>query len=247
MKSDPKERYLAIDIGGSHIKSTILNMDGEMQIEYQKITTPKNATPDQVIESIATLIKDFSEYDKISIGFPGFIKNGVVQTAPNLNNKAFKNFNLSQAIASKFNKPVRLVNDADMQGLGVVSRVGLEMVITLGTGFGTALFMDGKLLPHLELAHLPVRKGMDYDDFIGDKALEADGLEKWNAKLKEVLETFSAVINYDSLFLSGGNAKKINFDLDKNIKLVGNRDGIKGGMFLWKEEDGYCVRTVNPI
>jgi polyphosphate glucokinase len=243
----PEEKYLALDIGGSHIKSTILNVEGKMEIEYQKIATPKNATPDQVIKAIETLIKGFPHYDKISVGFPGFIKNGVVKTAPNLNNEAFKNFNLSQAIASKFKKPVRLVNDADMQGLGVISRVGLEMVITLGTGFGTALFMDGKLLPHLELAHLPVRKGADYDDFIGDKALAKDGVEVWNEKLQDVLETFSTVINYDSLFLGGGNAKKIKFDLNENIKLVGNRDGIKGGMFLWKEEDGYCVRTVNPI
>lgn len=247
MKSQSKEKYLALDIGGSHIKSTILNVEGKMEIEYQKIATPKNATPDDVITAIETLIKDFSNYDKISVGFPGFIKNGVVKTAPNLNNEAFKNFNLSQAIASKFKKPVRLINDADMQGLGVISRVGLEMVITLGTGFGTALFMDGKLLPHLELAHLPVREGIDYDAFIGDKALDKDGIKVWNTKIKGVLETFNNVINYDSLFLSGGNAKRINFDLDDNIKVVGNRDGIKGGMFLWKEDDGYCVRTVNPI
>ncbi|MBC7654618.1 MAG: ROK family protein [Oligoflexus sp.] len=247
MKSQSKEKYLALDIGGSHIKSTILNVEGKMDIEYQKIATPKNATPDDVITAIETLIKDFSNYDKISVGFPGFIKNGVVKTAPNLNNEAFKNFNLSQAIASKFKKPVRLVNDADMQGLGVISRVGLEMVITLGTGFGTALFMDGKLLPHLELAHLPVREGIDYDAFIGDKALDKDGIKVWNTKIKGVLETFNNVINYDSLFLSGGNAKRINFDLDDNIKVVGNRDGIRGGMFLWKEDDGYCVRTVNPI
>jgi polyphosphate glucokinase len=247
MKSQSKEKYLALDIGGSQIKSTILNVEGKMEIEYQKIATPKNATPDDVITAIETLIKDFSNYDKISVGFPGFIKNGVVKTAPNLNNEAFKNFNLSQAIASKFKKPVRLVNDADMQGLGVISRVGLEMVITLGTGFGTALFMDGKLLPHLELAHLPVREGIDYDAFIGDKALDKDGIKVWNTKIKGVLETFNNVINYDSLFLSGGNAKRINFDLDDNIKVVGNRDGIRGGMFLWKEDDGYCVRTVNPI
>ncbi len=242
-----EEKFLALDIGGSHIKSTILNVEGKMEIEYQKIATPKNSSPEDVVSAIEKLIKDFPAYDKISVGFPGFIKNGVVKTAPNLNNKAFKNFNLSQAIASKFKKPVRLVNDADMQGLGVISRVGLEMVITLGTGFGTALFMDGKLLPHLELAHLPVRENIDYDDFIGDKAMEKDGVAVWNEKIKGVLDTFKTVINYDSLFLSGGNAKKIKFDLDDNIKLVGNRDGITGGMFLWKEEDGYCVRTVNPI
>mgnify|MGYP006192769349 FL=1 len=138
------------------------------------------------------------------------------------------------------------VNDADLQGLGVIEGNGLEMVITLGTGFGTALFMDGKLLPHLELAHLPVRKGKDYDAYIGNAALQKDGLTKWNVKIKEVLKTFKNVINYDMLYLSGGNTKKIDFKLDDNIKKIGNRDGIKGGLDLWKEDDGYCVKTVNP-
>jgi polyphosphate glucokinase len=116
----------------------------------------------------------------------------------------------------------------------------------LGTGFGTALFMDGKLLPHLELAHLPVRKGKDYDAFIGEKALLKDGEEKWNNKIKEVLRTFKTVINYDRLYLSGGNAKKISFKLDDNIKIVSNKDGIKGGAFLWDADDDYCVKSVLP-
>jgi polyphosphate glucokinase len=239
-------KVLTIDIGGSHIKATILNQSGEMIIEYQKLSTPKDATPETVLETIKKLTKNFPEFDKISVGFPGYVKNGIIKTAPNLNNKAFKNNDLAKSLAQAFKKPVRLVNDADLQGLGVIEGNGLEMVITLGTGFGTALFMDGKLLPHLELAHLPVRKNKDYDAYIGNVALEKDGLEKWNVKIKDVLKTFKNVINYDTLYLSGGNTKKISFKLDDNIKKIGNRDGIKGGLDLWKEEDGYCVKTVNP-
>lgn len=241
-----KDRILTIDIGGSHIKATILNQKGESLHEYQKTETPEKANPKQVLKTIETLLKDFPAFDKIAVGFPGFVKKGVVFTAPNLNNKAFQNYNLAKEIAVKFNKPVRLVNDADLQGFALIKGKGLEMVITLGTGFGTALFMDGELLPHLELAHLPVRKGKDYDDFIGDAALEKDGIEKWNVKLKEVLKTFKTVINYDTLYLSGGNSRKINFKLDDNIKTVNNRDGIKGGAFLWQIKDSYSVFTVNP-
>jgi polyphosphate glucokinase len=246
MEEKQTNKVLTIDIGGSHIKATILNQDGEMVVEYQKLATPANATPITVLETIATLTKGFPEFDKISVGFPGYVKNGIIITAPNLNNKAFKNQDLGKAIAQHFKKPVRLVNDADLQGLGVIEGEGLEMVMTLGTGFGTALFMAGKLLPHLELAHLPVRKGKDYDAFIGDAALQKDGLDKWNLKVKEVLKTFKNVINYDTLYLSGGNTKKINFKLDGNVKKIGNRDGIKGGVDLWKEEDGYCIQTVQP-
>jgi polyphosphate glucokinase len=120
------------------------------------------------------------------------------------------------------------------------------MVITLGTGFGTALFMDGSLLPHLELAHLPVRKNLTYDKFIGDDALNKDGLEEWNKNVKDVLKTFKTVINYDKLYLSGGNAKKITFKLDDNIKIARNRDGIKGGAFMWRKDDDFCLQSVNP-
>jgi polyphosphate glucokinase len=238
MKSEKKETYLAIDIGGTNIKSTVLNQDGELQFPYKKIETPALANPENVINAIKELIKNYPSFDKISIGFPGYVKNGVVLTAPNLDAKAWKNYDLSNVISSEFKKPVKLVNDADLQGLAVISRKGLEMVITLGTGFGTALFLNGQLLPHLELAHLPVRKNKDYDDFIGDKALLKDGEVKWNKKMKEVLKTFKTVINYDTLYISGGNAKKLTSKLDNNIKIVSNKDGIKGGAFLWINESG---------
>ncbi|MFC5283159.1 ROK family protein [Pedobacter alpinus] len=241
-----KENILVIDIGGTNIKATVLSEDGESVHEYKKIETPEKADPKKVLKAIETLTKDFPEVDKIAVGFPGFVKKGVVFTAPNLNNKAFENFDLSKAIATQFKRPVRLVNDADLQGFALIKGKGLEMVITLGTGFGTALFMDGALLPHLELAHLPVRKDIDYDEFIGDDALIKDGEVKWNEKLKEVLKTFKTVINYDHLYLSGGNSKKINFKLDANIKVVNNRDGIKGGVFLWAIEESYSVKTVKP-
>lgn len=240
------EKYLAIDIGGSRIKATIIDENGEMITPYQKIETPEIANPENTISAIKDLIKDFPAFDKISIGFPGYVRDGIVKTAPNLDNAAWKDFDLSNALAKELKKPVRLVNDADFQGLAVISNIGLEMVITLGTGFGTALFMDGKLLPHLELAHLPVRNGKDYDAFIGEKALLKDGLEKWNEKMVEVLKTFKEVINYDRLYLSGGNAKKLSFKLDDNIKIVSNKDGIKGGAFLWRNDDDYCVKTANP-
>jgi len=228
------QHILAIDIGGTSIKATVLNMAGEMQVEYQKAPTPEESTPAKVISSIKKLISNFPSFDKISIGFPGYVRNGIVYTAPNLGTATWKNCPLAKLIEEELNKPVRLLNDADLQGYGVISGEGLEMVITLGTGFGTALFLDGVVLPHLELAHLPVRKGIDYDAFIGDAALIEDGVEKWNLKLQEVLKTFKTVINYDKLYLSGGNSKKINFKLDNNIKVVRNRDGIKGGAFLWK-------------
>ena len=189
MKNTPtKVKVLSIDIGGSHIKATILNEKGELKMDYDKIVTPAPASPENLIKAIKTLVKDFPAYDYISVGFPGYVKNGVIKTAPNLNTKLWAGFDLSTKLGEALGKPARVVNDADMQGLGVVDGKGLEMVITLGTGFGTALLMDGHLLPHLELSQLPVKTDRNYDEYIGEKALEnmarKDGTNGWRKFLR---------------------------------------------------------------
>ena len=238
-----KENILVIDIGGSFIKSTILNQEGELLAEYKKIETPNPATPKQVLKAIQILVSDFDDYSKVSIGFPGYIKKGIVRTAPNLGNDLWKNVNLNRLVSDALKKPVRTANDADMQGLGVVSEKGLEMVITLGTGFGTALLLDGHLLPHLELAHHPIAKNLSYDDYIGDNALRKIGSKKWNKRMKRVLDILKTVFNYDLLYIGGGNARKLNFKLEDNIKIITNKDGIKGGARLWLLDEALFIKS----
>ena len=228
-------KILTIDIGGSHIKANILDKDGVAVSEYKRLPTPQPATPANVMETIKILVKDLTGYDKISVGFPGYIKRGVVKTAPNLGTEQWKDYDLQTSLATMLKQPAKVVNDADLQGIGVVSGKGLEMVITLGTGFGTALLEDGKLLPHLELAHHPIKTDKVYDDYIGEEAYRKKGKEHWNARLKKVLVILKTVFNYDRLYISGGNAKNINFELDENVLIVNNRDGIKGGAKLWQQ------------
>jgi len=234
MKTSPAElKILSIDIGGSNIKGTILNEKGELQKDYEKLPTPIPANPENVLKTIKNLVKDFPDFDRISVGFPGFVKDGVVKTAPNLDNNAWKDFDFAKALKEVLGKPARVVNDADMQGLGVVKGKGLELVITLGTGFGTALLKDGSLLPHLEFSHQPFGKSKSYDKYIGECALEKEGLKKWNRRMKKVFKVLKTVFNYDYLYIGGGNSDKLTFKLDKNMKIVSNADGIKGGSRLW--------------
>ncbi|WP_426667342.1 ROK family protein [Mucilaginibacter sp. McL0603] len=242
--SSPK--FLSIDIGGSHIKATILNDLGALQMEYDKTPTPTPATPENVVNTIKKLVKSFPSYDMVSVGFPGYVKNGVIKTAPNLGTNFWKDFDLSKKLSTELGKPARVVNDADMQGLGIVSGKGLEMVITLGTGFGTALLVDGQLMPHLELAHHPFAKGKTYDDYVGERGLEKEGLEKWNRRMKKVFKVLKTVINYDTLYIGGGNSDKLNFKLDKNMKIVTNQDGIKGGSRLWLKDARQNLITAVP-
>lgn len=241
-------KFLSIDIGGSHIKATILNDKGALLMDYDKLPTPIPANPENVVNTIKKLAKSFPGYDNVSVGFPGYVKKGVIKTAPNLGNEFWKDFDLSKKLGAELGKPARVVNDADMQGLGVVSGKGLEMVITLGTGFGTALLVDGQLMPHLELAHHPIAKGKDYDEYIGERALQKEGLQKWNSRMKKILKVLKTVVNYDYLYIGGGNSDKLNFKLDKNMKIVSNQDGIKGGSRLWlKEGRDNLITAVPPL
>jgi polyphosphate glucokinase len=228
---------LTIDIGGSHIKATILNAEGVPVSEYARMPTPQPSTPLNVINLIKELVKNFTGYDKISVGFPGYVKDGVIKTAPNLGSENWADYPLQTNLSALLQRPAKVVNDADLQGIGIVSGKGLEMMVTLGTGFGTALLLDGKLLPHFEISHHPIKTDKDYDEYIGEKAYLRKGKEHWNYRLKKVFAVIKTVFNYDRLYISGGNAKNIDFPLDDNMIIVNNREGIKGGARLWQQDE----------
>jgi polyphosphate glucokinase len=231
--SNPR-RILSLDIGGTNIKACLLNQQGDVLEDYRKLPTPEKADPEQVLAVVSQLAALFGDFDAVSAGFPGYVRDGIVHTAPNLDNEAWTKVNLSQFLQEKLNRPSRVVNDADLQGLGFSEGSGLEMVMTLGTGFGTALMLDGKLLPHLELAHLQATRSKDYDAWIGEAALRKIGEQKWNERMAKVLQTFRTVINYDKLYISGGNSRRLTVPLEHNEKIVSNREGIRGGARLWK-------------
>jgi len=246
-KNKLSTNILSIDIGGTSVKGCILSQDGTLLTEFIKVPTPKKSTPEAIIDCIKELLLSFQDdFAKVSIGFPGYVKKGVVETAPNLAKNKWANINLAQQVSDLLNLPVRLINDADQQALGIVSGEGFEIVVTVGTGFGTALVYDGELLPHLELAHLPITKTKDYDTYIGTEALEEIGDQKWNERLQRIIQIYKTVFNYDTLYIGGGNSKHIDFELDHNIKLVTNKDGIKGGAKLWQVAEKYHVFTTHP-
>ena len=233
----PRKRILTIDIGGSTIKAAVMDQDGNLQFDYKKMETPIPGSPESVLNAIKTLVSEFPAFDCISAGFPGYVRDGIVHTAPNLDNEAWKMTDLNSALTELLGKPARVVNDADLAALGIAQGKGLEMVMTLGTGFGTALLKDGVLLPHLELSHLPATKSKDFDQYMGDRVLQEIGEKRWNKRMMRVLQIFKTVINYDILYIGGGNAKRLRFPLDDNVKITSNRDGIKGGARLWDETE----------
>lgn len=226
-------RTLAIDIGGTGIKSIVLDPKGTPITERLRLPTPAKATPGKVLDVIVELGDRQGDFDRVSVGFPGVVKDGLVYSAANLG-KGWDGFDLAAALQKKFKRPVRVTNDADIQGLGCVTGEGLELVITLGTGFGSVLFADGRRI-HLEVGHHPFHEGRTYEDELGVRALEAKGRKKWNKRLLEALADLKRTFIYDRLYIGGGNAKYIKFKLPPDVEVVSNEDGLLGGIRLWDE------------
>ncbi|HEY3916593.1 MAG TPA: ROK family protein [Stellaceae bacterium] len=231
-----RPRTLAIDIGGSHIKASVLDRSGKMLVSEVLELTPHPTTPQALLGTVARLVDQLPPFERISAGFPGYVKRNVVYTAPNLGTDFWRKFALADALAARFGKPARILNDADVQGLGVIARKGFECVLTLGTGIGSSFFYNGRLLPHLELGQHPLRHGLTYDRYIGDAVRRGKGRAKWNERLKKALVIVATLVNYDTLHLGGGNAARIDFKLPENVKLAANVNGITGGVHLWDPE-----------
>ena len=226
---------LAIDIGGTSIKMMVLDSNGNPLTEYIHEPTPHPATPDAVGRLIDRMIQGLTvKFDRISAGFPGVIHQGVVMTAPNMN-PAWVGFSFEAELARMTNLPTRVANDADIQGLGDISGEGVELVITLGTGIGSALFINGQLVPNLELGHHPFCDNLTYEDCLGKAALERDGATQWSENLKKAIALWQKIFNYDRLYLGGGNAHQIHFDLPESIKVSDNMEGVLGGIKLWEQ------------
>jgi polyphosphate glucokinase len=230
-----RTRTLAIDVGGSGLKASVIDEAGRLLTERVRVDTPVGSPPREIVEALARLVAPLGAFDRVSVGFPGVVRDGRVLTAPNLDNKGWKGFDLAGALGRALGKPVRVANDADVQGLAVIEGKGVEMVVTLGTGFGTGLYLDGRLAPHLELSHHPFRKGETYDEQLGNAARKRVGKRKWNKRAQKAIRTLRALTNFDRLYIGGGNARKIDFELDPDVRIVSNDAGIKGGVALWQD------------
>ncbi len=233
---------LALDIGGTGLKASILNDKGAMLTERLRLLTPEHCPPQLMLSKLKELVAlvpaTTPAYDRISVGFPGVVRDGKVYTAHNLGTKPWINFDLAKAVQRQFGKPCRLINDADLQGLAAVGKFGgkgVEMVITLGTGVGSSLFEKGRLLPHMEFAHHPFRQNETYEEQLGEVAREAVGKKRWNKRVRVAIDTLRQLINFDHLYIGGGNAEKIAFRLPPDVSIIPNTLGMIGGIYLWKD------------
>ena len=245
MSSEP--RTLAVDIGGTGIKASVLDAGGNMEGDRVRIPTTYPMSPGRMVETIGELAAKLPSFQRVSIGFPGVVRDGRVITAPHFVTKAgpgtkvvksllreWTGFDLAGEVSKAVSAPVKLANDADLQGSDVISGRGLELVVTLGTGVGTGLLDNGALAPHLEVAHHPFMKGLTYNDAIGEAARRRLGNRRWHKRVQLALRTLHDLVLYDHLYIGGGNSRRIKFDVGPDATIVDNSAGLLGGIKLWE-------------
>jgi polyphosphate glucokinase len=243
-------RTLAIDCGGSGIKASVLDAAGTMHAPAIRVPTPYPLPPDRLVATVVEIAARLPAADRVTVGMPGMIRHGVVVATPHYVMRsgphtrsdpvlveAWAGFDMQAAVAVAVGIPALVLNDAEVHGAGVISGTGTELVLTLGTGLGSALFDGGALAPHLELSHAPVRRGTSYDSFIGqiERARLGDAL--WSRRVRRVIDGLRPVFWWDRVYLGGGNARRVTPQvlerLGDDVVVVPNQAGIVGGVRAW--------------
>src|SRR5436305_2911773 len=181
-----------LDLGGTGIKGFTADAADRPTSERVRLETPRPARPDAVLAVIAEIVKQMPPFNRVAAGFPGVVVKGQTLTAPNLDPE-WEGFPLAAALEKLTGKPVRVANDAGVQGLAVIEGVGTELVLTLGTGMGFALYIDGHYVPNVEMAHHPFRKEKTYEDLVGNLALQKVGRKRWNRRVRKVIAQLSRI------------------------------------------------------
>jgi polyphosphate glucokinase len=242
-----EQTTLAIDVGGTGLKASVLDASGAMEVDRVRVPTPYPLPPTKLVQTLRQLVEPLPAYDRVSVGFPGMVRDGRVLSAPHFVTasgpgtatvpelfEAWSSFDLTTALTAELGKPTKVVNDADLQGAAVVKGEGLELVVTLGTGVGTGLFFHGELTPHMELAHHPLHKDKSYNEYVGEAARKSVGNKKWNRRVIRAIETLDALFFYDQVYVGGGNSQHVTADLGPKATIVDNAAGILGGIKLWE-------------
>ena len=219
---EQKKTILVIDVGGTHIKVSATGQKTPV-----KIPSGAEMTPSKMVKAVRHATAGWN-YSAVSIGYPGPVVHGHPVSEPHNLGGGWVGFDFEKA----FQRPVKIVNDAAMQALGIY-KGGRMLFLGLGTGLGSAMIADGLLEP-MELAHLPYRKGRTYEDYVGERGLKRLGKKKWRRRVADIVARLKAALEADDVVLGGGNAKILK-KLPPGARLGDNSTAFLGGYRLWDE------------
>lgn len=241
---------LSVDCGGGGIKASVLDAEGAIVSRAVRTPTPYPLPPTKLVETIAGLAEQLPGADRATVGMPGMIRHGVVIATPHYITRdgprsrilpdlveQWARFDMGAAISGRLGIPSLILNDAEVAGCGVVTGHGHEMIVTLGTGLGNAVFDNGVLAPHVEVSQGPVRWGLSYDDYIGEHERLRLGDAHWSRRVRRVVDALRPMYMWDRLYLGGGNSRRITtFQLNRigdDVVVVPNEAGMTGGARCW--------------
>jgi polyphosphate glucokinase len=216
-------KVLVIDIGGTNIK--VASTDMRVPI---KIPSGPGMTAEQMTKDVLAATAGWS-YDCVSIGYPGPVVHHRPIAEPHNLGGGWIDFPYEKS----FGKPLRFINDAAMQALGGY-KGGRMLFLGTGTGLGSAMIFDSIIIP-LELAHLPYKKGLTYEEYIGLVGLERRGVKRWRKSVLDIISRLQAAMVCDTVLLGGGNAKLMK-SLPNHVILGANTNAIDGGIKLWQDD-----------
>lgn len=236
---DAPVRTLCVDVSSSAIQALVCDQTAQVLGARERLEAPRPATPEAVLAALEQLALRFggrAAFERVSVGFPGVVRGGVTAAAPGLD-ASWAEFPLATRVSERLGRPARAVKGAGMQGLALIEGRGVELVLTLGTGVGTGLYVDGRYVPNVELAHHPLKKGQSYEERIGNAAREDIGNRRWRKRVLEAIEVMEPLFHYRALYLGGGNARRLDAsELPANVRLVDEGVGLVGGVRLWEGE-----------
>jgi predicted NBD/HSP70 family sugar kinase len=219
-KSARPKKILVVDVGGTHVKCASTDRPSQ-----RKFASGPQLTAVEMVGQVLKLTRNW-RYDAVTIGYPGVVAGGRPVRDPQNLGRGWVGFDFAAA----FNRPVRVLNDAVMQALGNYEG-GKMLFLGLGTGLGTALIVDGVVVP-MELGHLQWRKGRDYEHYVGDHARKRLGEKEWRAKVLQVVSEFRNATQPDEIVLGGGNAHRLK-RLPANTRMGDTRAAFHGGLRFW--------------
>ena len=241
---------LSVDCGGGGIKASVLSPDGVMISRAVRTSTPYPLPPTTLVDTIAELAEQLPQADRVTVGMPGMIRHGVVVATPHYITRdgprsrvlpelveLWRRFDMGAALGERLQRPVLVLNDAEVAAAGVVTGKGHEMIVTLGTGLGNAVFDNGLLAPHVEISQGPIRWGLTYDDYIGEHERLRLGDAHWSRRVRRVVDALRPMYLWDRLYLGGGNSRRIFASqlaaMGDDVVVVPNEAGMTGGARCW--------------
>jgi polyphosphate glucokinase len=251
----PEILTLSVDCGGGGIKANVLDDAGTAHAAPVRVPTPYPLPPELLVDTVARIAAGLPTAHRVTVGMPGMIRHGVVVHTPHYITRsgprsrvepdllaAWSSFDMQAAVAARLGMPALVLNDAEVHGAGVIAGSGLELVLTLGTGLGSALFDGGLLSPHLEWSHAPVRRGATYDQYVGEPERRRLGDGLWSRRVVAMVDGLRPVFRWDRLYLGGGNSRRVTpaalARLGDDVVVVPNSAALVGGARAWDLPQG---------